>query len=97
MIRTSGQEEPIAVFCNPMGAPDRFRWRGHSFRVEAIDRIWRSGPGSRQGFRLYQIRSAGRVFLIGFDPARRSWSLARSPWRLRVRKAISDLAGRLVI
>ncbi|MBX7234712.1 MAG: hypothetical protein K1X65_10030 [Caldilineales bacterium] len=94
MNSTASHDEPLAVLCNPQGAPDRFRWRGRSYQVEAIDRIWRSGPRRSDGRRLYQMRSAGRVFLIAYDPARRSWSLARSPWRLRVRRAISDLALR---
>lgn len=97
MRNTHSQDEPLAVLCNPLGAPDRFRWRGHSYRVEAIDRIWRSGLRRRDGRRLYQVRAAGHVFLIGYDPVRRSWSLARSPWRLRMRRAISDLALRLAV
>lgn len=97
MNSTFGHDEPLAVLCNPLGAPDRFRWRGHSYRVEAIDRIWRRGARRGDGRRLYQVRAAGRVFLIGYDPARRVWSLARSPWRLRVRRAISDLALRLAV
>jgi hypothetical protein len=95
MNSTSGHAEPIAVLCNPLGAPERFRWRGRSYRVEAIDRIWRSGLRRGDGRRLYQIRSAGRLFLLAYDPAWRSWSLARSPWRMRMRRAISDLALRL--
>ena len=75
--------------------PARFFWRGRSYRIDSIERVWRSGLAEPVGQRLYRIRSAQRTFLLAHDRRLGRWAVVRSPWRMRISLALNSLATRL--
>lgn len=85
----------VSVFFAGSGAPEHFLWRGRSFRVDVVERIWRSRQPDAQGVRLYRVQAAGRTFLLRHDRRHRRWAVVRSPLRLRVSLALAGLAQRV--
>ncbi len=87
--------EPIVVYTNRFGAPDRFRWQGRLYPIEAIVRVRRRPQGVQRGIRVYQVRSRGRTFCLQWDRNLNQWRLIRASWRTRLGLAMERLAQRL--
>ncbi len=94
MTFQSPTEHFYMVF-GPQGAPRRFWWRGQPFRVDAIERIWRSAQGKPRRQRFYRVRCGDQAFLLRHDCIDDRWSVVRSPWRARFGLALADLARRM--
>jgi len=92
---THHQYDPIIVQANRFGAPGQFRWQGKTYHIDAIERIWRSSQGKRNGLRVYKIRSRRKRFILHFDQKMNRWSLVRAPWRIRLGLAIERWATRI--
>ncbi len=56
--------------------PQRFRWRGHVYNVQAVTRAWtetqRGGKVKRYGFRVYCHEGS---FILYEDVLRQTWYL----------------------
>ena len=88
------RHETVIVQQSRFGAPARFLWRGRSYPIERIDRIWRRPHGVRRGLRIYKVRSRGRTFWLQVDRRLDRWTLIRMPWRTRLGLAVEGLAAR---
>lgn len=77
------------------GAPHRFRWRGQVYRVDAIERIWRSPQNRPRQQRLYRVRSGNRRFMLAYDRLSGHWAVVKSSWRTRMGLALTGLAHRI--
>lgn len=87
--------EHFLMHFGPQGALRRFWWRGRPYRVDAIERIWRSPVSKPRGQRFYRVRCGRHTFLLRQDCADDRWSVVRSPWRARLGLALAGLAGRV--
>ncbi|MCO6453067.1 MAG: hypothetical protein J5I90_19945 [Caldilineales bacterium] len=87
--------DTVSVFFDSSGAPEQFLWRGRSFRVEMVERIWRSGQQETHGPRTYRVRAAGRTFLLRHDRRHRRWQMMRSPLSLRLGLTLEGWAMRM--
>ncbi len=86
--------EPISVVFNSEGAIDRFHWRGRAFRIEVIERVWRSALRGSASRRLYRVRASRQAFVLCHDLDHKRWTVVRAPWRLQVQRAFSGWAQR---
>ncbi len=89
------QGESIIVRPNRFGAPGYFLWRGRKYPIDAVEHIWRSSHGLRQGRRIYKVRSRRKVYHLDFDRQLNHWRLIKTPWRTRLGLALERLAHRI--
>lgn len=70
--------------------PQAFRWRGHHYRVEAVERSWTS---SRPGWRRYfRVHCTPGIFDLYQDLTASTWHLRRVRWATEPSQSVWTIA-----